>query len=136
MSPDISNNHPELLDQVIGTPHNLTLAYSKQENALVKEVNRHLRAFIFESSDLASYRTHLPFVQRIINASVHATTGASLASLLFGNKVMLDKGILLPSPEVPSTLIPASTKVADMVLMWSEGPLDLDLTGKGKTLTD
>jgi hypothetical protein len=29
---------------------------------------------------------------------------------------MLDKGILLPSPEVPSTLIPASTKVADMIL--------------------
>jgi hypothetical protein len=56
----------EFLDR-IGTPHNLTLAYSKQENALVervnKEVNRHLRAFIFESIDLASYRTHLPFVQ-------------------------------------------------------------------------
>jgi hypothetical protein len=96
------------------------LAYSKLENALVdrvnKEVNRHLRAFIFESIDLASYRTNLPFVQRIINASVHASTGASPASLLFGNKVMLDKGILLPPPEVPTTLIPASTKVADMIL--------------------
>jgi hypothetical protein len=43
-------------------------------------------------------------------------TGASQASLLFGNKVMLDKGILLPHPEVPTTLTPASTKVADMVL--------------------
>ena len=36
----------EFLDR-IGTPHNLTLAYSKQENALVervnKEVNRHHR---------------------------------------------------------------------------------------------
>jgi hypothetical protein len=110
----------EFLDR-IGTPHNLTLAYSKQENAsqplverVNKEVNRHLRAFIFESIDLASYRTHLPFVQRIINASVHASTGASPASLLFGNTVRLDKGILLPSPEVPSTLIPASTKVAEM----------------------
>jgi hypothetical protein len=92
----------------------------KEENALVervnKEVNRHLRAFIFESIDLASYRTNLPFVQRIINASVHASTGASQASLLFGNKVMLDKGILLPHLEVPTTLTPASTKVADMVL--------------------
>jgi hypothetical protein len=109
----------DFLDR-IGTPHNLTLAYSKQENALVervnKEVNRHLRAFIFGSIELASYRTHLPFVQRIINASVPASTGASPASLLFVNKVMLDKGILLPSPEVPTTLIPASTKVADMIL--------------------
>jgi hypothetical protein len=55
----------EFLDS-IGTPHNLTLAYSNQENVLVervnKEVNRHLRAFIFESIDLASYRAHLPFV--------------------------------------------------------------------------
>jgi hypothetical protein len=109
----------DFLDR-IGTPHNLTLAYSKQENALVervnKEVNRHLRAFIFESIDLAIYRSHLPFVQRIINASVHASTGTYPASLLFGNEVMLDKGILPPSPEVPSTLIPASKKVADMIL--------------------
>jgi Chromo (CHRromatin Organisation MOdifier) domain len=29
---------------------------------------------------------------------------------------MLNKGILLPPPEVPTTLIPASTKVADMIL--------------------
>ena len=108
----------DFLDRT-GTPHNLTLAYSKQENALVervnKEVNRHLRAFIFDSTDLASYRTNLPFVQRIINASVHASTGASPASLLFGNSVSLDKGILLPSPEVTTTLTSASTKVADMI---------------------
>jgi Chromo (CHRromatin Organisation MOdifier) domain len=56
-------------------------------------------------------------MQRIINASVHTNTGASPASPLFGNKVMLDKGILLPPPEVPRTLIPASTKVADMILI-------------------
>ena len=108
----------EFLDRT-GTPHNLTLAYSKQENALVervnREVNRHLRAFIFDSTDLASYRAHLPFVQRIINASVHASTGASPASLLFGNTVLLDKGILMPTPEVPTTLTSASKKVADMI---------------------
>ena len=36
-----------------GTPHNMTLAYSSQENAIVervnKEVNRHLRALTFET---------------------------------------------------------------------------------------
>ena len=36
-----------------GTPHNLTLAYSKQENAIVervnKEVNRHLRGLVFDN---------------------------------------------------------------------------------------
>ena len=108
----------EFLDRT-GTPHNLTLAYSKQENALVervnREVNRHLRAFIFESNDLASYKAHLPFVQRILNSSVHQSTGASPASLLFGNTVLLDKGILLPTPEVPTTLTIASAKIADMI---------------------
>jgi Chromo (CHRromatin Organisation MOdifier) domain len=33
-----------------------------------------------------------------------------------GNSVRLDRGILLPFPEVPTTLTPASAKVADMIL--------------------
>ena len=37
-------------------PHNLTSAYSKQENAIVervnKEVNRHLRALAFQTTDI------------------------------------------------------------------------------------
>ena len=109
----------EFLDRT-GTPHNLTLAYSKQENAIVervnKEVNRHLQAFTFDSVDLSKYRAHLPFVQRILNASVHTSTGASPSSLVLGNSVRLDRGILLPFPEVPTTLTPASAKVADMIL--------------------
>jgi hypothetical protein len=108
----------DFLDRT-GNPHNPTLAYSKQENALVervnREINRHLRVFIFDSIDLASYSTNLPFVQRILNASVHST-GVSPASLLLGNRVTLDKGIFLPPPEVPTALIPASSKVADMIL--------------------
>jgi transposase InsO family protein len=55
----------EFLDRT-GTPHDLTLAYSKQENAIVervnKEVNRHLQASTFDSVDLPEYRAHLPFV--------------------------------------------------------------------------
>jgi hypothetical protein len=100
-----------------GTPHNLTLAYYKQENALVeKEINRHLRACIFDSVDLAIHRTNLLFGQRILNASVHTSMGVSPASLFFGNRVTLDKGILLPPAEAPTALIPASTKVVDMIL--------------------
>ena len=42
-----------------GTPHNLTLAYSKQENAIVervdKEVNRHLRGLVFDEQTLEGY---------------------------------------------------------------------------------
>ena len=42
-----------------GTPHNLTLSCSKQENGVVeranREVNRHLRALTFETNDVDNY---------------------------------------------------------------------------------
>ena len=104
-----------------GTPHNLTLAYSKQENAIVervnKEVNRHLRAFTFDSTDLEAYKLCLPFVQRIINSSVHASTGASPASLLFGNQLNLDRGILIKFPEETQLPTKASKIIANMLLI-------------------
>ena len=104
-----------------GTPHNLTLAYSKQENAIVervnKEVNRHLRAFTFDTVDLNAYKLCLPFVQRIINSSVHASTGASPANLLFGNQLNLDRGILIKVPEETQLPTRASKVIADMLVI-------------------
>ena len=80
-----------------GTPHNLTLAYSKQENAIVdrvnKEVNRHL---VFDKQTLEGYAKSIPFVQRIINSSVNRRTGVCPAHLLFRNKFDLNRGILTP----------------------------------------
>ena len=107
-----------------GTPHNLTLAYSKQENAIVervnKEVNRHLRAFTFDTVDLNAYKLCLPFVQRIINSSVHASTGASPANLLFGNQLNLDRGILIKVPEETQLPTRASKVIADMLVIQSQ----------------
>ena len=55
---------------LIGVSHTLALAYSKQENATVerydKEINRHLRALIFENLSLTDCKKSLPFVQRIL----------------------------------------------------------------------
>ena len=103
-----------------GTPHNLTLAYSKQENAIVervnKEVNRHLRALAFQTTDIDNYRLSLPFVQRIINSSVHKSTGAAPASLLFGNRVNLDRGILTPFLPI-SDFAKASDILSNMMLV-------------------
>ena len=104
-----------------GTPHNLTLAYSKQENAIVervnKEVNRHLRAFTFDATNLEAYKLCLPFVQRIINSSVHSSTGASPASLLFGNQLNLDRGILTKFPPTTSLPTKSSKIIANMLLI-------------------
>jgi hypothetical protein len=109
-----------------GTPHNLTLSYSKQENGVVeranREVNRHLRALTFETNDVDNYRLSLPFVQRIINSSIHETTGVAPASMLFGNQVNLDRGILIPNPvirntEKSSALISNMLYIQDQVML-------------------
>ena len=80
------------------TPHNLTLAYSKQENAIVervnKEVNRHLRGLVFDKQTLEGCAKSIPFVQRIINSSGNRRTKVAPAHLLFGNNLDLNRGIL------------------------------------------
>ena len=66
----------EVIEQfltLLGVEHELTLAYSKEENAIVerfnKEINRHLRALTFDNLSSDNYKQSLPFVQRILNAN-------------------------------------------------------------------
>ena len=76
--------------------HELSLAYSKEQNAIVeranKEVMRHLTAIIFDRrvSEVWSSE-YLPLVQRIMNAKVHNNTiGVSPpAELVFGKAINL-----------------------------------------------
>ena len=113
----------EFLD-LCGTPHNLTLAYSKQENAIVErvneEVNRHLRGSVFDKQTLEGYAKSIPFVQHIINSSVNRRTGVCPAHLLFGNKLDLNRRILTPHLSVGtqsrSTYISDLIRVQDKVL--------------------
>jgi hypothetical protein len=77
---------------MIGTDHCLTLAYSKEENSLVeranKEANRHLHAFTFDSSTVDNWRTSLPMVQRIINATFSDRTKLSSAKFFLVTLLM------------------------------------------------
>ena len=102
-----------------GTPHNLTLAYSKEENAIVervnKEVNRHLRGLVFDKQTLEGYAKSIPFVQRIINSSVNRRTKVAPAHLLFGNKLDLNRGILTPHLSVGTHS--RSTHIEDLISM-------------------
>jgi transposase InsO family protein len=90
----------ELLRSV-GTSHVLTLAYSKEENGRIeranREVLRHLRAFVMHSKVVDSWVEKLPFVQRIMNSSVHSLTGHTPAALLFGTAIDLNRSILPPA---------------------------------------
>jgi len=93
----------QLIDEflkVIGTEHVLTMAYSKEENAIVervnKEVMRHLRAILFEKGLKDKWSWVYPLVERIINSEVHETIRVSPAQLVFGNMIDLDRGLCLP----------------------------------------
>ena len=122
-----SDNGPHFVNELIklfllatGTEHNRTLAYSSEENAIVersnKEINRHIRAYIFHRGSTDNYQEVLPFVQRIINSAENSRTNTSPANILFGNAVNLDRGILLPDNEqsAEQSLTKASSKMLQM----------------------
>jgi hypothetical protein len=97
---------------LIGTEHCLTLSYSKEENALVeranKEVNRHLRAFTFDTNTVDNWRLSLPMVQRIMNATFSDRTKLSSSQILFGNALNLDRGIFTAPKEISRDTQPLS----------------------------
>ena len=110
-----SDNGPHFIADVIreflalvGTSHCLTLAYSKEENAIVermnKEINRHLRALTFDNLSLDNYRASLPFVQRIINSNYSDRLKISASQMLFGNMLNLDRGIFVNIPDTKSEI--------------------------------
>jgi transposase InsO family protein len=109
--------------RLIGTQHILTLAYSKEENAIVeranKEVNRHLRALTFDKNTVDDYRLCVPIVQRILNSSYNERTGISPAELLFGNAVKLDRGLFLPPAERNASILtkPLSESAAKLLFL-------------------
>jgi transposase InsO family protein len=72
--------------QLMGTTHKLTIAHSKEENAIAeranKEVMRHLRALLYEAGKFDKWAQYLPMVMRIINSTVHESIGMSPAELM------------------------------------------------------
>jgi transposase InsO family protein len=114
-----ANETIEKFLQMTGVGHNLTLAYSSQENSKVervnKEVNRHLRAFVFDTCSMDDYERGIPFVQRIINATPNQKTGISPSQLLFGNMIDLDRSIIVPYPERKDYDIPTNKILAQMI---------------------
>jgi transposase InsO family protein len=106
---------------LVGVQHCLTLAYSKEENAIVermnKEINRHLRALTYDNLSLENYKDSLPFVQRIINSNYSDRLKISAADLLFGKVLSLDRGIFLPSNEQMQSAKPLSSYASKMLKM-------------------
>lgn len=70
----------EMFLNLIGTEHELTMAYSKEENGMVERANKETLR-------------HLPLVKRIFNSSIHSVTGVAPAHVIFGHAVNLDRNI-------------------------------------------
>jgi len=88
----------QTIDQLLyllGVEHQLTLAYSHEENSIVeranKEIMRHLRAIIFHGNVKTRWSFNLPLVQRIFNASTKKSLGVTPAQIIFGNSINLDR---------------------------------------------
>jgi transposase InsO family protein len=106
---------------LVGTEHCLTLSYSKEENALVeranKEVNRHLRAFTFDTNSVDNWRLSLPMVHRIMNATFTDRTKLSSAKILFADALDLDRSIFAPPREVPRGTTPLSDYMIKLIAL-------------------
>ena len=113
------NEMIEKLLRIVGTQHIRTLAYSKEENAIVERANkealRHLRALVFEAGTNIDWSMRLPLVARIMNSTVHESIGVSPSSLLYGNMINLDRGIFLPMDAIEPTDIPLSEWTQSML---------------------
>jgi hypothetical protein len=74
------------LCKLVGSEKMETIAYSKEENGLVeranKEILRHLRAILYQRDIKKDWRICLPLIQRIMNATIHTSTGTAPASII------------------------------------------------------
>ena len=90
---------------LVGTEHVITIAYSKEENALVERANRevmeYIRDFVYDKKlKHGKWSDALPHAQWIHNARVVESIGQSPADIIFGPSVnRLDYGLVVPMVE-------------------------------------
>ena len=120
----LSDNGPQFVNELVAATlkamaitHSTTIAYSKEENALVervnKEVMRHLRALVFEIQNYDNWDRYLPIVQRIINTTVHSVLKVSPYSLVFGTETEDDVPMFVATTR--NTTKPLHESVAKML---------------------
>ena len=89
------------------TNHITIMPYSHEENSIVeranKEVNRHLRAIVFDRKIKTHWSTALPLLQRVMNTLEHSSTEQAASQIIFGNAIDLDRRILYDPPKDDAT---------------------------------
>jgi putative transposase len=87
----------EQLCELLQLDHLTIMPYSHQENAIVeranREVNRILRAIVFDMRVKKDWSLYLPLVGRVMNSMKHSSIGCAPADILFGKSVDLNRGL-------------------------------------------
>jgi len=87
----------EQLCELLQLDHLTIMPYSHQENAIVeranREVNRLLRAIVFDMKVKKDWSLYLPLVGRVMNSMRHSSIGCAPADILFGKSVDLNRGL-------------------------------------------
>ncbi len=101
--------------KLLKVDHQLTLPYRPEANGTVERANqeimRFLQAIVINNRQQQSWSRCLPFVQRIVNATVSTATGFEPVRLLFGGAITPNRLIL---PEVlPKTSLDKSVTFSD-----------------------
>jgi transposase InsO family protein len=116
-----SNEQIKELIKLVGCEHTVCLAYSKEENSMVercnKEVMRHLRALVYEINDNSEWEDYLPTAMRIMNGVRNESNQTAPAEIVFGNAVVLDRGLLVDHTEFNDKQLPLSQWASNMLLM-------------------
>jgi hypothetical protein len=87
---------------------------------LNRKVMRHLRNIVFDRQLNDNWSLMLPFTKRILNSTIHSSTGMSPAEIIFGSSISLNRGILAPLMEKEiDTLRKTCTYKEYVTNMWS-----------------
>ena len=113
------NNLISSLTHSFKIKHDLSIAYSKQQNGVVervnKEVNRHIQMLCSQPDQSKSWSDILPLVQRNINSSNHVATGFSPAQLVFGGSVDHRRALFPTIETPPGPIISTDAWVANLI---------------------
>ena len=115
-----SNEQIAELIKLAGCEHTICLSYSKEENSIVersnREVMRHTRALIYDICDNSEWEDLVPVAQRIMNGVRNDSNQTSPSEIVFGNAVMLDRGILSAHTTLNDKQISLSKWASNMLL--------------------
>ena len=103
--PEFANHEIQELLALCGVINTTTLAYSKEENAMVeranKEVMRHLRNILFETNIVDNWEDHLGAVMSIMNHQRRGNFFPSPVSILFGDVYATSRTLHLNPEDTP-----------------------------------